>query len=104
MFALDVPPTTHLFNWPSIWGGDGPFAVNKIVLIFIAGAVATLAFYLAGARKRQLVPTGLQNLTEVAVEFIENGIILQTMGPEGLPFAPFLLTIFSFILTLNMIG
>jgi F-type H+-transporting ATPase subunit a len=104
MFALDVPPTTHLFNWPSIWGGDSAFAVNKIVLIFIAGVIATLAFYLAGARKRQLVPTGIQNLTEVAVEFVENGIIMQTMGPEGLPFAPFLLTIFSFILALNFIG
>jgi F-type H+-transporting ATPase subunit a len=103
MFALDVPPTTHLFNWKNI-DAFGSLAINKIVLIFIAGAIVTLAFYLAGARKRQLVPTGVQNLTEVAVEFVENGIILQTMGPEGLPFAPFLLTIFSFILALNFIG
>lgn len=104
MFALNVPPTTHLFNWPSIWGGDGPLAVNKIVLIFIAGVVVTLGFFIAGARKRQLVPTGVQNLAEVAVDFVENGIIMQTMGPQGLPFAPFLLTIFSFILALNFIG
>jgi F-type H+-transporting ATPase subunit a len=103
MFALDVPPTTHLFNWPNI-DAFGSLAINKIVLIFIAGVIVTLAFFIAGARKRQLVPTGIQNLTEVAVDFVENGIIMQTMGPEGLPFAPFLLTIFSFILVLNFIG
>jgi F-type H+-transporting ATPase subunit a len=103
MFALEVPPTSHLFNWPAIWG-DGALAINKVVLIFIAGVIVTVGFFLAGARKRALVPTGVQNLAEVAVEFVENGIIMQTMGPQGLPFAPFLLTIFSFILTLNLIG
>jgi F-type H+-transporting ATPase subunit a len=103
VFALEVPPVTHLFNWPTIWG-SGAFAINKIVLLFIAGTIITLAFFIIASRKQALVPTGAQNLAEVAVDFVENGIIMQTMGPDGLPFAPFLLTIFSFILTLNMIG
>jgi F-type H+-transporting ATPase subunit a len=103
VFALEVPPVTHLFNWPTIWG-SGAFAVNKVVLLFIVGTIVTLGFFIMGTRKQALVPTGVQNITEVAVEFIENGIIMQTMGPEGLPFAPFLLTIFSFVLTLNLIG
>jgi F-type H+-transporting ATPase subunit a len=103
MFALEVPPTSHLFNWPILFGGDGWFGVNKVVLIFWLALVVTLGFFLL-ARKGSLVPTGVQNLAEVTVEFIENGIILQTMGPEGLPFAPFLLTIFSFTLVINLLG
>jgi F-type H+-transporting ATPase subunit a len=103
VFALEVPPVTHLFNWPTIWG-SGAFAINKVVLLFIVGAIVTLGLFIAGSRKQALVPTGLQNLIEVAIDFVENGIILQTMGPQGLPFAPFLLTVFSFILTLNLIG
>ena len=102
MFALEVPPTSHLFNWPEIEAlGLG---INKVVLIFIAGAIITLGFFIIGSRKRSLVPTGVQNLSEVAIDFIENGIIMQTMGPQGLWFTPFLLTTFSFILVLNLIG
>jgi len=103
MFALEVPPVSHLFNWPTIWG-EGAYAINKVVLLFIAGAVITLGFFIAASRKKALVPTGIQNVAEVVVDFIENGIIMQTMGPQGLWFAPFLLTTFSFIFVLNLIG
>ena len=48
------------------------------------------------------MPTGAQNLAESAVDFVQDGIILQTMGAEGLGWTPFLLTLFSFILVLNI--
>lgn len=102
MLALEFPPVSHLVEWPTIWG-SGPFAVNKVVLLFIAGLVLVSAIFLAG-RKQALIPTGVQNVAEMAVDFIENNIVLQTMGRDGLPFAPFLLTIFTFILGLNLIG
>ena len=50
------------------------------------------------------MPTGAQNVAESAVEFIEDQIVLQTMGPEGLGYTPFLLTLFTFILTCNIWG
>ena len=103
MFALEVPPVSHLFNWPAIWG-EGAWAINKVVLIFIVGTILVLGFFIAASRKRALVPTGIQNVAEIAVDFVENGIIMQTMGPQGLWFTPFLLTTFTFILTLNLIG
>ena len=43
-----------------------------------------------GGRKKALVPTGVQNVAESAVDFVEEGIVLQTIGPEGLKFTPFL--------------
>ena len=54
------------------------------------------------AARRRLVPKGAQNVAESAVDFIQDGIILQTMGEEGLSWTTFMLTMFSFILVLNM--
>ena len=103
LLALDFPPVTHLVEWPNLWGTDGMFAVNKVVLLFWAATILTCGFFLLG-RKGQLVPTGVQNVAELAVEFIEKQIVMQTIGVQGMPFVPFLLTIFSFILSLNIIG
>ena len=100
--AIEVPPTSHLFEWPTLFG-DGAFAVNKVVLLFWAGAILTIGFFLL-ARGGKLVPTGVQNVAEMAIEFVENQVILQTMGRDGLPFLPFLTTLFTFILSLNLIG
>ena len=57
-----------------------------------------------GGRKRALVPTGMQNVAESAVDFVEDGIVMQTIGPDGLKFTPFLLTLFTFVLTCNIWG
>lgn len=102
LLGLEFPPVSHIVEWPAIWG-EGAFAVNKVVLLFIAGLILVSAIFLA-AGKKQLVPRGVQNVGEMAVEFIEDNIVMQTMGKDGLPFTPFLLTIFSFILGLNLIG
>ena len=60
------------------------------------------AFFYVCGRQPKLVPTGVQNIAESAVDFIRNGIILQTMGPDGLPWTPFLLTLFTFIFMGNI--
>ena len=57
-----------------------------------------------GGRKQALVPTGMQNIAESAVDFVEDGIIMETIGPDGLKYTPFLLTLFTFILTCNIWG
>jgi F-type H+-transporting ATPase subunit a len=50
-----------------------------------------------------LVPSKLQNLAELLVEFIRN-IILDTMGHEGMKFFPLIATLFLFILFCNLLG
>ena len=105
MLALEFPPISHLIEWPDFWlKGNEYFAVNKVVALMWISVALVAAFYLAAARKRSLVPTGVQNVAEAAVDFIREGIILQTMGRDGLPFTPFLLTIFSFVLVCNIWG
>ena len=103
VLALEFPPISHLIEWPDfLLKGSKYFAVNKVVLLMWLSVAIVAAFYLTAARKRQLVPTGVQNMAESVVEFIREGIIMQTMGRDGLPWTPFLLTLFSFIFICNI--
>ena len=84
--------------------GDGAFAVDKVVILMWISAAIAFAVMWAGGRKQALVPTGTQNIAESAVGFIEDGIIMETIGPDGLKYTPYLLTLFTFILTCNIWG
>jgi F-type H+-transporting ATPase subunit a len=101
--ALHFPPIGELLEWKDLLLKDTPFAVNKVVLIMWAAAILSfLVFFLAG-RKQSLVPTGVQNAAESIVDFIREGIIYQTMGPEGLGWTPFLTSLFLFIFFCNIV-
>jgi F-type H+-transporting ATPase subunit a len=101
VLGLDFPPISHLVEWQNLFGTNGPFGINKVVLLTWLAVIIVLAFFFS-ARKRQLVPSGSQNLAEAVIDFIRNDIILQTMGSEGLNWTPFLLTLFSFIFVCNI--
>ena len=103
ILGLEFPPVSHAIEWPDLFL-SGPFAVNKVVvLMWLSVAIVFLVFFLAG-RKRSLVPAGVQNVAESTVDFIQEGIILQTMGHEGLKWTPFMLTLFTFIFACNIWG
>jgi len=78
------------------------FGVNKVVLLMWASALLVFVFFFVASRRQQLIPSGVQNVAESAVDFIRNGVILQTMGEEGLFYTPFLLMMFSFIFVCNI--
>lgn len=99
--ALEFPPVSHLLEWPDILFKGTSFGINKVVLIFFAATILTLLFFFLAA-KRSLIPSGLQNLAESSVNFIQDSVIMQTMGHEGLPYLPFLLTVFFFIFFSNI--
>jgi F-type H+-transporting ATPase subunit a len=103
LLAIEFPPISHLLNWPDFWfKGNEWFAVNKVALIMVIAAFAVAIFYLVAGSKNQLVPTGVQNIAEAAIDFVREGIIMETAGPDALPFMPLLLTLFSFIFALNL--
>lgn len=97
LFGLEFPPVSHLVEWPT-----GPLGFNKVAGIYVFAVLATAFLFIYAGRKKQLVPKGAQNVAEMAVDFINNQVILQTMGPEGLGFLPLLLTMFMFILFSNI--
>ena len=100
LLALDVPPISHLIRWKT-YGGD-TFGVNKVVVLeWLAAIIVFVLFYRAG-REGKLVPTGVQNLVESVIDFVREGVILQTIGPDGMGFLPLLVTMFCFIFVLNV--
>ena len=103
VLALEFPPVNHLFDWPSIAFEGTPFALNKVGLTYLFAMVATMAiFALAGARRGRLVPAGVQHVAESGVNFVEESVVMQTIGPDGKKFMPFLTTMFFFILFSNI--
>ena len=60
----------------------GPIHLNKIALIDILAVLLTVIFMVL-ANKKQMVPKGVQNLGESAVNFIDEGVVQQTIGHGG---------------------
>ena len=96
--ALHFPPIEELLEWPDI----GLPGFNKISLLCVAAAIITFGFFKMAGRQGELVPRPLQNAAESAIEFVRDGIIMQTMGPEGLYWLPFLVTMFAFLMVSNL--
>ena len=99
-FALEFPPLGHIVDWPE-FVGDNTWGINKVVLIYGIAVALTMLLFILG-NKKQLVPTGAQNAAEISVEFVEDQIVLPTLGPEGLKWTPYLLSLFFFIFFCNI--
>jgi F-type H+-transporting ATPase subunit a len=99
-FALDFPPLGHIVDWPE-FVGDNTWGINKVVLIYAFAVALTMLLFILG-NKKQLVPTGAQNAAEMSIEFVEDQIVLPTVGAEGLRWTPYLLSLFFFIFFCNI--
>jgi F-type H+-transporting ATPase subunit a len=100
LFALSFPEISEVLVWPDVIPG-----INKIAIITILAVLVTLLIFGLASRKDPMVaPTGVRNLAEASVDFIEDGVVMQTMGRDGLGWTPFLLSLFFFIFFTNITG
>ena len=100
MFGLEFPPINEILRWQDIFP-----SFNKIALIAVAATLISIGLFLLAARRDPLVaPTGVRNLAEVTIEFIEESVVMQTLGKPGLKWTPFLLSLFMFIFLCNIPG
>jgi F-type H+-transporting ATPase subunit a len=98
VFALEFPEISHILVWPDIFP-----SFNKVALISVAALIATVVIFLLAGRHDPLKqPTGVRNVAEASVDFIEEDIVMQTIGRDGLGWAPFLVSIFFFVLFCNI--
>lgn len=86
----DSPFISFLYQWESL-----------IFSILISSCIC-LAFYL-GLRKKELIPTSIQNAIEGFFEFFRTSII-SIIGPKGEKYVPFLGTLFIYIFIMNISG
>jgi F-type H+-transporting ATPase subunit a len=98
--ALEFPPLGHIVDWPELFGGDAA-GINKVVLIYGFAALFTVLIFVLG-NKKQLVPSGAQNLAEMSIEFVEDQIVLPTIGTRGLRYTPLLISMFFFVFFANI--
>ena len=93
----------ELHNFIQINLGGLDISINKaVIMMWVVVGLISILMIMAGSARR-LVPGKLQSLAEMMVDFIR-GIILDTMGKDGLKFFPLIATLFLFILFCNLIG
>ena len=100
--AINFPPISEVLNWKPIFGGGTAIAFNKVGVITLLATIITLALFWSAGRQKKLVPVGVQNFVEWSVEFIDNSIIRDAMGPEGRSWGPYLTALFFFIFFANV--
>jgi F-type H+-transporting ATPase subunit a len=80
------------------------FAITRItIILWLATAVMVLFFVLA-TRNMKLVPERTQFIAESGYSVIRDGIGREVIGTEGLRYAPYLASLFFFIVVNNIMG
>lgn len=99
MLGLEFPEINEVIRWVDLWP-----TFNKIAIIAVAATViGSSLFIIAGNRDPLQAPRGVRNLVEIIIEFIE-GIIMETIGKDGLKWTPMMLSFFIFIYLCNVPG
>jgi F-type H+-transporting ATPase subunit a len=87
-----------------LWGVTVDLSITRhVVMMWLAGLLL-IGLLLRAFRPSRKVPSGLANLFEAIVVFVRDDIVYTTMGERGKPYLPYLLTVFFFILTCNLLG
>ena len=84
-----------------VFGVDATF--TNASLFMVIAVVLISGFLILSMRQRALVPDRMQSIAELSYEYIAN-MVRQNLGEEGMKFFPWVFTIFTFILTLNLLG
>jgi F-type H+-transporting ATPase subunit a len=113
-WTVDLYPfgTIHLPRWPDIHIGGWSVNISPpqhVVYMAIAAAIVFLVMRIAarGLERRQRegkAPGGFAGAVEALVLFVRNEIAIANIGHDGAKYAPFIMTLFFFILVSNLLG
>ena len=90
----------------------GPFNLTPtkhVIFMVIAALLVFLTMRVAGQKLQQQranenAPKGFANAVEAMVLFVRNDVAIANIGQDGAKFAPFIMTLFFFILYMNLMG
>lgn len=80
------------------------FEITRITLILWFATLLIIGLLVYTVRKPQIVPGKMQFIGESGYSLVRDGIARDVVGPKGLPFAPFLASLFFFILANNFMS
>ncbi|WP_445194120.1 F0F1 ATP synthase subunit A [Sphingomonas sp. Tas61C01] len=84
----------------TIGGYDVSFTNSALFMVVV---FVLLALFMAGGMKRQLIPGRWQVAAESVIGFIDN-MVNVNIGAGGKRFAPYIFSLFMFILFANLVG
>ena len=88
---------------PEINLGEINLSFTNARLFMTISSFLILLFLFLGTKKKSLVPSKIQLVTEMTYSFIAK-MINDTAGSAAKPFFPFIFTLFMFVLFCNMVG
>jgi F-type H+-transporting ATPase subunit a len=99
-----VAPGPESFNLPPVFTVAG-VGVTKPMLELVLVAILVLWFFWVASHKRAMVPSKLQFAGEFMYSGVRNGLGRDLIGSKDfMPFVPYLVTLFFFILVSNWMG
>jgi F-type H+-transporting ATPase subunit a len=113
-WTIDIEPITtiHLPRWADIHVAGMTLNLSPtkhVVFLILAATLVFLTMWLGGRSLRrqragQASPKGFGAGIEGLVLFVRNDIAIANIGHDGAKFAPFVMTLFFFILYGNLLG
>jgi F-type H+-transporting ATPase subunit a len=97
----------HQFNvyriGPEISLGNVDISFTNASLFMVINALTIVSVLFVGTRRKALVPTKIQLLTELSYTLVSK-MISDTAGSKAKPYFPFVFSLFMFVLFCNMLG
>ena len=86
--------------------GDGPvewYTVTNVTLWMGIAVLVLIGLFVLATRHRGIVPSRTQSVAELFYGFIHN-MVEEVTGHEGAKFFPYIMTLFLFVFTANILG
>ena len=97
----------HQFNvyriGPEINLGNVDISFTNASLFMIISALTIISVLFVGTKRKAIVPTKIQLLTELSYTLVSK-MISDTAGSKAKPYFPFVFSLFMFVLFCNMLG
>jgi len=97
----------HQFNvyriGPEISFGNVDISFTNASLFMMISALTIISIFFVGTRRKAIIPTKIQLLTELSYTLISK-MISDTAGSKAKPYFPFVFSLFMFVLFCNMLG
>ena len=97
----------HQFNvyriGPEISFGSVDISFTNASLFMIISALTIISVFFVGTRRKAIIPTKIQLLTELSYTLVSK-MISDTAGSKAKPYFPFIFSLFMFVLFCNMLG
>ena len=97
----------HQFNvyriGPEIKLGNVDISFTNASLFMIISALTIISVLFVGTRRKAIIPTKIQLLTELSYTLVSK-MISDTAGSKAKPYFPFVFSLFMFVLFCNMLG